>query len=76
MERWTGEAFECARRALEARDGQDDETRLALERCAGKFALRALGLLREPVEQTEGPPQMSSSGPPRIHQPWRGRRCA
>ena len=51
MEDFVGRDFECARRALAARDGQDDETRLALERCAGKFALKALGLLEEPVEQ-------------------------
>ena len=41
---WVGDAFECARRCLAAMDGQDEETRQALERAAGKYALRALGL--------------------------------
>lgn len=71
MEAWVGEAFECARRALEARDGQDDETRLALERCAGKYALRALGLIGGEADRyaVASPPSRHSQG---TAQPTRG----
>ena len=58
-------------RATAREDGIDGDLR-GLEKLADAYSERVKALL----EQTEGPPQMSSSGPPREHQPWRGRRCA
>ncbi len=55
------EAEECARRCLEAKSGRDEETQRALERAAGKFALRALGLVGEEAS-CQAPPRCLVGG--------------
>lgn len=63
------EALECARRCLQAGAGRGDEDRLALERAAGKYALRALGLM--PGEAASPLPE-PSPGPTRRHHAGHG----
>ncbi len=48
-------AYECARRCLAAMDGHDDDTRQALARAAGRFALRALGMDRTETKGQDAP---------------------
>lgn len=45
MEDWVGRDFEAARRCLQAMVGEDEDTQRALQRAAGRYALKALGLI-------------------------------
>lgn len=66
------EAYRVAQRCLAAGAGQNEETRQALQRAAGKYALRALGLVGEAANAEGGPTPTTSPGLGRDHRPDTG----